>query len=1561
MEKHFLRTTYFVAFLSFLFLSATQASAQYNAVVAKDGTGDYTTIQAALNAAPAGRTTPWVIYIKNGKYREKDTVAASKPFITLVGESVSNVVISWDDYSGKAIPGGGTHGTASSATFFVLANDFTAVNVTFENTTGEQPQALAINVTGDRAAFKNCRFLGGQDTVFSGGNGARHYYRNCYIDGTVDFIFGDARAVFDSCYIYPKTRSAAGSSYITAANTKQTEPYGYVFRNSKLLMNRGTTTYFFGRPWQNDAGTPDASKSRNKTVFLNTTIGNGVVRPEGWSTWDAGTNTGYITYAENKSRHFNGVPVDITQRVPWSQQLSDADAANYYNNSNLFNTWDPCSAYAGFCTDNPPELAVSNFKGVRGASTTSFTWNLSWPVAGVLLEVLKSNDKVNFTPVNNQTSPNDTAVNFGYSEPVPPPGVTYYYLIRSSKAGYATTLSHDTVTVSSTPTVTVSGTLGNFLQGVGTPSAAQSYVVSASSLTNNLIITAPAGYELSTNASTWNTNANPIVLAQDANGNIANTTIYVRLNASTAGTYSGNIIHTSQGADPVALTVNGTVQNEPLTVSEILQWHPMTVNPSDSAAVRSVGVTGSVPTLSIFSESNGVQYDGTPLPAYSAAHGQALSGAPGGTGDWRTASGGPGGNLSRVHYEQFTVTAAAGYTVRVDSLVLNNSFYLTSSNTRLAVQYSLSNFVTDSAEITGGTSGGSSVTFASNGGFTKAVAAPQDNNGTTTDFRFALNGTTGITVNTGQTLTVRLYFSCGSTSRNRYAKIKDLQFKGLSTKNPVAGDFRSYQTGVWTDLNTWERYDGTAWVRPAPEFAHYSNATGPQIMNGHIVTLAANFTEGFGYIPRRTQINAGGQLIVNTGTNLNLANDGSTPAAATTDLLINGTLTVNGGIFTNGNVFIQVNGSFINNSTGMNLSNTGDSVAVGTNGVWEQKNNSSTTPTRLSFEPASLLRVTGLTTAQTGLFKSNVRYGNVVWNNAGESAYYAVRTTLDNSNVSGSFTVQSTGTAFLTLNQASGRKVFPGGYYQTGGTVNVRESATGTDTLDVGSDFSVTGGTFNSNEGAGSSLLIRLNGFNRTLAYSQNTATNTAWLVNGGYSLSGNLSIPSAGFGLTVAGTLNLGTSVIGGAGYFTVSSGGIVTTASPTGLDGNLANTGARTFDAASSYTFNGSAAQITGSLFPSAVSGLTINNAAGVSLSSGVSVSGVLNLTSGKLTLGNNNLSAGSIVGATSAKYAVTDGPGLFKLLNVGTGNNVYPVGPSAASYNPVTINNAGTADNFSVNVKPVFDVNPPAAKRVDRQWNIAEDVPGGSNVTLRFSWVAADGTTGFSPTSPVFVYRYNGSSWDAAPATVTGAGTGSDPYVATASGFTAFSTFAVGNSPVLPVSFISNRAYSIGSGVQVEWTTATEDGIKSFAVEKSSDGRIFSGAGLVTAAGRAATYAWFDATPFAGDNFYRIKAVDDNGNNKYTGVMKVSVGGKLPSFVVASNPVKDGLLNMRFSGMEKGKYALRIYNTAGQQVSQQTLMMEGAALTQTIALPKLATGVYSLQLSNGKTSLTQKILIE
>lgn len=838
----------------------TPPPAGTNVVVAKDGSGNFTTVQAAIDAAPTGRTTPYVIYIRNGQYKEKITIPSNKPYIHLIGESAAGTILTWDDYSGKPMPGGGTYGTANSASLTVNATDCLLANLTVENTTGDSPQALAISVSADRVVLVNCRFLGGQDTVLAYNSG-RSYFKNCYIDGTVDFIFGNGKAVFDSTVIYPKTRQdGLTGSYITAANTPQGQAYGFVFRDCVIPSNFGTTSYVLGRPWQNDGST--ATPAHNKTVFLNTTMGQNVIKPEGWSTWTSATNTSVIYYGEYRSRQFDSSLVDVSRRVPWSYQLTAAEAASY-TFANIFGTWDPCAVSPLVCNSPARELAVSNFKAKKGTASTPslMRWNISWPMAGITYELFRSTDKVTFSKINEQVAVNDTVVNFSYSEAIPPPGETYYYYVRASKSGLAPHLT-DTVQVSSTPTITVSGTLGSFNQGVGKPSAVQVYTVSGVNLTTGVTITPPAGYEVSANNGTdWFGSTTPLVLAQNS-GALAATTISVRLNAATAGSYTGTIVHTSTGATAVDQPVNGTVQSGPLPPpAAVLQHWPMSFNNEDSAAVRSTGVGATTPVFNKLYLSNGTTV--AAIPAYSPQFGQAFGASANGDGSWGTGVGGPGGNLNRTIYNQFTITAASRYTVRIDSLALTMAFYNSSSNTRLAVVYSKSGFATDSADVTGGTGPGGALLSTANGGFSTPVLLANQTNGPTNTYAFALADANGITLAPGETLTIRLYNSCGSTSTGRYAMLKDVKAKGLVI--------------IPTELTTTGTLSAFRQVVGSPSAVQTYTVSGTDLTGPVTITPPANY-----------QVSAdGGTTWFNNTTPLVLNHTGGALAATTISVRLN--------------------------------------------------------------------------------------------------------------------------------------------------------------------------------------------------------------------------------------------------------------------------------------------------------------------------------------------------------------------------------------------------------------------------------------------------------------------------------------------------------------------------------------------------------------------------------------------------------------------------------------------------------------------------------------------------
>lgn len=285
----------------------------YDFVVAKDGSGDFFTVQEAVNAAPDYcKQDETTIYIKDGIYEEKVTVPTNKQRLHLIGQSAENTVITWSDYAKKIGPTGYELGTSATSTVFLYASDFLAENLTIENASGEGKeigQACAITVDGDRVAFINCRFVANQDTIYTYGKGQRQYYRNCWIEGTTDFIFGASTCWFEDCTILSKK-----NSYVTAASTPENEEFGYVFNNCRLIHNADAVKVYLGRPWRSFA----------KTVFINCELGDHIL-PQGWHNWDKPYAEKTTFYAEYGSKG----PGAEGERVRWSHTLKPKDLKAY--------------------------------------------------------------------------------------------------------------------------------------------------------------------------------------------------------------------------------------------------------------------------------------------------------------------------------------------------------------------------------------------------------------------------------------------------------------------------------------------------------------------------------------------------------------------------------------------------------------------------------------------------------------------------------------------------------------------------------------------------------------------------------------------------------------------------------------------------------------------------------------------------------------------------------------------------------------------------------------------------------------------------------------------------------------------------------------------------------------------------------------------------------------------------------------------------------------------------------------------------------------------------------
>lgn len=298
----------FLSLMFSLYPGLMSGQDKFEMTVSQDGTGDYVNIQSAIDACKAFPDQRIVIHIRNGVYREKIVVPACNNRISVIGENSEKTIISYGDLFSRI--NRGRNSTFYTYTFLVEADDFFAENLTFENSAGPVGQPVALHVHGNRCVFRNCRILGNQDSLYTDGSYNRQYFKDCYIQGTTDFIFGSATVLFDGCEICSKA-----NSYITAASTTKGKRYGFVFMNCRITAVEGIDKVYLGRPWRDYAN----------VVFINCDLGRHII-PEGWADW-AGTER-YKTafFAEYGN---TGPGSSVSKRVSWSHQISKKEALKY--------------------------------------------------------------------------------------------------------------------------------------------------------------------------------------------------------------------------------------------------------------------------------------------------------------------------------------------------------------------------------------------------------------------------------------------------------------------------------------------------------------------------------------------------------------------------------------------------------------------------------------------------------------------------------------------------------------------------------------------------------------------------------------------------------------------------------------------------------------------------------------------------------------------------------------------------------------------------------------------------------------------------------------------------------------------------------------------------------------------------------------------------------------------------------------------------------------------------------------------------------------------------------
>jgi len=306
-------------------LVPAEGAVEADFVVAPDGSGTHTTVQAAINAAPSGST----ILVKRGTYKGNVTVPSSKTGITLVGETgnAADVVIHDNRCASCSNGNGGTWGTSGSASVLLQGANFTAEDLTFANTYDEaangNSQAVAVKVQGDRMVFDNVRFLGNQDTLLTDSPSAttvsRQYFHDCYVEGDVDFIFGRGTAVFDGCRIHSLNRgSTTNNGYIVAPSTEITNPYGMLFYQCELTSNAPSNSVYLGRPWPAGGSTT----ARGQVLYRQTVMGAHIRTAEPWSDMSG------LAWEDARLREYQNTGPGATVNAN-RPQMSSGDAANY--------------------------------------------------------------------------------------------------------------------------------------------------------------------------------------------------------------------------------------------------------------------------------------------------------------------------------------------------------------------------------------------------------------------------------------------------------------------------------------------------------------------------------------------------------------------------------------------------------------------------------------------------------------------------------------------------------------------------------------------------------------------------------------------------------------------------------------------------------------------------------------------------------------------------------------------------------------------------------------------------------------------------------------------------------------------------------------------------------------------------------------------------------------------------------------------------------------------------------------------------------------------------------
>jgi hypothetical protein len=670
---------------------------------------------------------------------------------------------------------------------------------------------------------------------------------------------------------------------------------------------------------------------------------------------------------------------------------------------------------------------------------------------------------------------------------------------------------------------------------------------------------------------------------------------------------------------------------------------------------------------------------------------------------------------------------------------------------------------------------------------------------------------------------------------------------GTDYYRPV-GEIRSYQSGNWNDLNTWEQSDGTTWIHPA-SFSPSLSDKPVTILDGHTITVTANDSV------QHLTVASGGTLVINKNQTFNVKN------GIETDLIVEGTL----------------------KNVGTIASALKATISFAGSGTYEHLQDGGSIP-KASWMASSTVLIDSVKTNMPA--EMNQDFYNLVWNSPEQAANLSLH--WNGNTIGGNITIQNTGTSILQMSDpASGTNTvvnIKGNIIQSGGqfTATTTSNSNTNIAINQSGNIDVTGGNFSvslGSQGGSGKTMWKLEGnVSLTNATTQNLNSDGARFIfskTGGsqqLSLSG-VTYGQGGFSAEVdsGATLDMGTKVLQGDGNFSMKAGATLITTHPEGINGSIANTGSRLFDKASSFVFNGTSAQVTGSLIPDTVQNLTLNSPKSVSLSHAVVVNGNLNLANGILNLADNKLSYGKSGSLTysganaqttsDAEFPESDGPSNLIILNkkgltlhasrtigdlklnykldiltntltlnsistiglnvyiattdggilsqtgVGASQVLFPIGTT--SYSPVWVTNTGTSDRISIGVKRDNDEST-SSGRVKLKWSISEDTPGGGNYALQFGWLSTLENTAFKNNRAKCAKIYNlTDSIEAGTGNYTSQFT-KTPYTLSREGITSLGQFAVGLfdglTGINEISDISGKGFVLSQNYPNPFTSST-----------------------------------------------------------------------------------------------------------------------------------------------------------